>query len=172
VLDLAVTLALGGDCLADIALLCAEPELFGPVALDPTVSRRIDRLAHDPAAALRAINTARAAARARAWRLAGEHAPDHDIDAGNPLIIDVDATLVTAHSEKESAAPTFKLGFGHHPLWAFCEHGPAGSGEPLSHLLRPGNAGSNTAGVWHRTVVREPSDLLHLTLGQSQHRPA
>jgi hypothetical protein len=98
--------------------------------------------------------------------------PDHDIDAGNPLIIDVDATLVTAHSEKEGAAPTFKLGFGHHPLWAFCEHGPAGSGEPLSHLLRPGNAGSKTAGVWHRTVVREPSNLLHLTPGQSQHRPA
>jgi hypothetical protein len=94
---------------------------------------------------------------------------DHHIRC---LIIDVDATLETAHGEKEGAAPTFKLGFGHHPQWAFCEHGPAGSGEPLSHLLRPGNAGSNTAGVWHRTVVREPSNLLHLTPGQSQHRPA
>jgi hypothetical protein len=154
VLDLALTLALGGDCLADIAVLRAEPELFGLVASDPTVSRAIDRLAQDPVAALRAINSARAAARSRAWRLAGEHAPDHDIAPGSPLIIDVDATLVTAHSDKEGAAPTFKLGFGHHPLWAFCDHGPGGSGEPLSQLLRPGNAGSNTAED-HITVIRE-----------------
>jgi hypothetical protein len=69
-LDLAVTLALGGDCLADIAVLRAEPDLYGPVASDPTVSRAIDRLAQDATAALRAINTARAAARARAWALA------------------------------------------------------------------------------------------------------
>jgi hypothetical protein len=154
VLDLAVTLAVGGDCLADIAVLRAEPGLFGPVASDPTVSRAIDRLAEDPAAALRAINTARAAARARAWELAGGHAPDHDVDAGNPLTVDVDATLVTAHTDKEGAAPTFKRGFGHHPLWAFVDHGAAGTGEPLSVLLRPGNAGSNTAAD-HITVIRE-----------------
>jgi hypothetical protein len=154
VLDLAVTLAMGGDCLADIAVLRAEPDVYGPVGSDPTVSRAIARLADDPAAALRAINTARAAARARAWELAGEHAPDHDIDAGQPLIIDVDATLVTAHSDKEGAAPTFKKGFGHHPLWSFVDHGPTGTGEPLSVQLRPGNAGSNTAAD-HITVLRE-----------------
>jgi hypothetical protein len=34
--DLAIALALGGDCLADVALLRAEPGLFGPVASDPT----------------------------------------------------------------------------------------------------------------------------------------
>jgi hypothetical protein len=66
----------------------------------------------------------------------------------------VDATLVTAHSEKQGAAPTFKRGFGHHPLWAFVDHGPAGTGEPLSVLLRPGNAGSNTAAD-HITVLRQ-----------------
>jgi hypothetical protein len=33
-----------------------------------------------------------------------------------PLVIDVDATLATSHSEKESAAPTIKRGFGFHPL--------------------------------------------------------
>jgi hypothetical protein len=152
-LDLAMTLALGGDCLADIAVLRAEPGVYGPVASDPTVSRAVDRLAHD-AAALRGINTARAAARARAWELAGEHAPGHDIDAGQPLIIDVDATLVTSHSDKEGAAPTFKKGFGHHPLWSFVDHGAVGTGEPLSVLLRPGNAGSNTAAD-HITVIRE-----------------
>ena len=79
------------------------------------------------------------------WRLAGDHAPDHDTDAGSPLIIDLDATLVTAHSEKEHATPTFKRGYGFHPLCAFIDHGPAGTGEPLHLMLRPGNAGSNTA---------------------------
>ena len=79
------------------------------------MSRTIDRLARDAPRALAAINTARAAARARAWELAGAHAPDHQIDPGAPLIVDVDAKLVTAHSDKEGAAPTFNRGFGHHP---------------------------------------------------------
>ena len=143
--DLAVTLAVGGDCLADIALLRAEPGLFGLVASDPTVSRTVDALAADAPRALAAIGAARAAARMRAWELAGECAPDHGIDAGQPLVIDVDATLVTAHSDKEGAAPTFKRGSGHHPLWASADHRPEGTGAPLSVLLRPGNAGSNTA---------------------------
>ena len=73
--DLAVTLALGGDCLADIAMLRAEPALFGPVASDPVVSRLVTRLAGDAPRALKAIRAARAAARSRAWDLAGESAP-------------------------------------------------------------------------------------------------
>jgi hypothetical protein len=154
VLDLAVTLALGGDCLADIAVVRAEPGVYGPVASDPTVSRAIDRLAADAPRALAAISTARAAARARAWELAGERAPDCGIDAGAPLVIDVDATLVTAHLDKEGAAPTFKRGYGHHPLWAFVDHGRDGTGEPLAVLLRPGNAGSNTAAD-HIGVLRQ-----------------
>ena len=85
VLDLAVALAIGGDCLADIARLRAEPALFGRVASDPTVSRTIDRLAADPVAALRAINGARAVARTHAWALAGDRAPDHGVDAGAPV---------------------------------------------------------------------------------------
>jgi hypothetical protein len=152
--DLALTLAVGGDCLADIAVLRAEPGLYGRVASDPTVSRTVDRLAEDPIAALRAIGSARAAARAAAWRLAGGHAPDHGTDPCAPLVIDVDATLVTAHSDKEGAGPTFKRGYGHHPLWSFVDHGPDGTGEPLSVLLRPGNAGSNTAAD-HITVLRD-----------------
>jgi DDE family transposase len=128
-LDLAVSLAIGGDCLAYLAQLRTAPEIFGPVASDPTVSRLIDTLAADAPAALA---SARATARATAWSLAGEHAPDHDASAASPVVIDVDATLVTAHSEKESAAPTFKRGFGFHPLWAFVDHGPDGTGEPLA----------------------------------------
>jgi len=153
VLDLAVTLALGGDCLADIALLRAEPGVYGPVALDPTVSRTIDALAADAPTALAAIHTARAHARARVWSLAGAHAPDTGADAEHPVVIDLDAALVTAHSDKEHARPTFKRGFGFHPLWAFVDHGAAGTGEPLGFALRPGNAGSNTAAD-HIGVIR------------------
>jgi Transposase DDE domain group 1 len=154
VLDLAVGLAVGGDCLADVNLLRAEPQVFGPVASDPTVSRLVDTLAADVDRALAAIESARAQARARVWALAGAHAPDHDSDAASPLIIDLDATLVRSHSEKEQAAPTFKRGYGFHPLCAFLDHGPDGTGEPLHLLLRPGNAGSNTAAD-HIAVTRK-----------------
>jgi len=153
-LDLAVSVAVGGDCLADLALLREESGVFGAVASDPTVSRLIATLAEDAPKALAAINSARAACRATAWSRAGAHAPDHRMDAVHPLIIDLDASLVGAHSEKEHAAPTYKKGFGFHPLLAFCDHGPGGTGEPLSFLLRPGNAGSNTA-TDHITVIRD-----------------
>lgn len=73
--DLAAALALGGDCLADVAMLRAEPGLFGPVASDPVVSRLVARLARDAPRVLKAIRAARAAARARAWDLAGQAAP-------------------------------------------------------------------------------------------------
>jgi hypothetical protein len=153
-LDLAITLVLGGDALADIALLRSEPGLFGQVASDATVSRTITALAADAETSLAAIDRARAVARSRAWALAGTHAPDHDTDANSPLVIDLDATLVTAHSDKEQAAPTFKRGFGFHPLCAFVDHGPGGTGEPLVIRLRAGNAGSNTA-TDHITVVKQ-----------------
>jgi hypothetical protein len=154
VLDLAVALALGGDCLAHVAVLRAEPGVYGPVPSDPTVSRTVDALAADAPRALAAIAGARAAARKHVWSLAGKHAPDHATDADRPLIIDVDATLITAHSDKEQAKPTFKRGFGFHPLWAFLDHGPDGTGEPVAVVLRPGNAGSNTAAD-HLTVLRD-----------------
>jgi hypothetical protein len=142
VADLAVALALGGDCLADIGLLRAEPELFGPVASDPVVSRLVARLAADAPRALKAIRAARSGARERVWSLAGDAAPGA---GGRLLTMDIDATLVTAFSEKEQATPTWKKTFGFHPLTAFADHGAEGSGEPLAIVLRPGNAGSNTA---------------------------
>ena len=154
VLDLAVALAIGGDCLADVALLRAEPGVFGAVASDPTVSRLVTALAADAPKALAAIASARSQARAVAWAAAGDRAPDHGIDAEHPLVIDLDATLVTAHSDKEQAAPTFKRGYGFHPLCAFVDHGPVGTGEPLAIALRPGNAGSNTAAD-HKAVLAE-----------------
>jgi hypothetical protein len=159
VLDLAIAVALGGDCLADIGMLRAEPTVFGPVASDPTVSRTITTLAADAPKAVAAIRSARAAARAAAWDRAGQHAPDHGIDADHPLVIDLDATLLDAHSEKEHAAPTFKKGFGFHPLGSWVDHGLAGAGEPLVMQLRPGNAGSNTAAD-HKTVLAAALDQL------------
>jgi hypothetical protein len=138
VADLAIAVALGGDCAADVAVVRAQPEVFGAVASDPTVSRLIDRLAHDADRALAAIRAARADARARVWAAAGVPR-----QAGL-LVLDLDATLVTAHSEKEWAARTWKKGFGFHPLLAFVDHGDGGTGEPITGLLRRGNAGSNT----------------------------
>lgn len=138
--DMAIAVALGGDCAADIAIVRAQPDLFATVASDATVSRLITTLADDVDAALAAICTARATARQRVWRrqrpLPG---------AGNQATIDLDATLVTAHSDKEGAAPTFKSGYGFHPMLAFVDHGVHGSGEALAGLLRPGSAGSNSA---------------------------
>jgi hypothetical protein len=148
--DLAMALGLGGDCLADVAVLRAQPELAGPVASDPVISRLISALAADAPRALRAIRKARAAARERAWALAGERAPGAD---GSLIPVDLDATIVLAHSEKEKAAPTWKKTFGFHPLAAFADHGAAAGGEPLAIVLRPGNAGSNTAAE-HIEVTR------------------
>jgi hypothetical protein len=142
VADLAAAMALGGDCLADIAVLREQPALAGPVASDPVVSRLVSTLAQDGPRALKAIRAARAAARERAWALAGDAAPGAD---GGLVTIDLDATIVIAHSEKEQASPTWKRTFGHHPITAWADHGADGNGEPLAIVLRAGNAGSNTA---------------------------
>ena len=100
------------------------------------------------------ISRARRAARERAWTLAGDHSPAAQASAKAPLVIDLDATLINVHSEKEQAAPTFKRGFDYHPLCAFLDHGQRRTGEPLAIALRPGNAGSNTASD-HITVTRQ-----------------
>jgi hypothetical protein len=63
-------------------------------------------------------------------------------------VIDLDASIVVCHSDKEQAAPTFKKTFGYHPMLAFCDN----TGEFLAAALRRGNAGSNTAAD-HVTVL-------------------
>jgi hypothetical protein len=148
-LDVALAVALGGDCLADVGMLRAEPAVFGPVASDPTVSRLVDALAASGEKALAAIRSARAEVRELVWRLADREAPD----AGGTVTVDLDGVLVIAHSDKEDAAPTWKRTYGHHPLMGFVDHGPGGTGEPVAALLRPGNAGSNTAAD-HITATR------------------
>jgi hypothetical protein len=129
--DLAVMLADGGDALCDLGAVRDQEALFGPVASDATAYRLIERIAADPGA-LERIRAARAEARARAWRRGTRP---------RLIAIDLDATLLVAHSEKEGAAGNFKGGFGFHPMLAYLDS----SEEALAGLLRPGNAGANTA---------------------------
>lgn len=93
------------------------------------------------------VRAARAAARERAW--AAGAAPD----LRGLLQVDFDATITISHSEdKENAAKTWKKTFGHQPLLAFLDRPEVSGGEALGGLLRPGNAGSNTAAD-HITVL-------------------
>ena len=104
ILDLALMFPRGEDHLADVAVVRSQP--WSPRPRWPLIrrSRGPSQLAADATAALTGINTARAPVRRRAWPLAGDHARDHGADAGNPLIVDLDATLVRSHSDKNLAA--------------------------------------------------------------------
>jgi Transposase DDE domain group 1 len=128
--DLAVMLADGGDCLADLGAVRDQRALFGAVASGATAFRVIDQIASDPDG-LPWLRAAHARARARYWKLAGAPAR---------VTIDLDATLLTAHSDKEGAEATWKRGYGFHPMLAYCDQ----TGEALAGQLRPGNAGANT----------------------------
>jgi hypothetical protein len=138
--DVAVMLAGGGEAIADIDVLRHQEQLLGPVASAPTVWRA---LADVTPAALGRIATARARARRHVWSQLSALPPSRaaGTDLGQVVVLDVDATLVTAHSEKELAAPTFKGGFGYHPLAVWCDN----TTEMLAVSLRAGNAGANTA---------------------------
>ncbi len=129
--DLAVMLADGGDCLADLGAVGDQAALFGPTASTSTAFRVIDRIASTPGL-LDALRGAHARARGRVWELAG---------APSRLTIELDATLIAAHSDKEGAAGNFKGGYGFHPMLAYADE----TGEALAGELRPGNAGANTA---------------------------
>jgi DDE family transposase len=138
--DLAVMLAAGGEAIADIDTLRHQHDVFGPVASPPTVWRALDELTGP---ALRRVEKARAKTRRHVWAQLGTLPVSKvaDVDLGDLVVIDVDATLVTAHSEKEQAAATFKGGFGYHPIGVWCDN----TTELLAITLRPGNAGANTA---------------------------
>jgi hypothetical protein len=125
--DLAVMLADGGRCVSDLVALGSQPALFGEVASVSTARRVLLSIGEAELGRLRA---ARAQARARAW--AAGAAPAQ-------VILDFDATPITAHSDKELAAGHYKGGFGFHPLLATCGR------EVLAAILRPGNAGANNA---------------------------
>jgi hypothetical protein len=141
--SMAVAIALGATSMNDITVLAHQQQVFGAAPSDTTVRRTLELA--DPAT-LDKIARVRAAVRAHVWSLIAAR------PAGFPwlaiagkiltgwLVIDLDATLITAHSDKEGAAATFKMGYGFHPLGAWL----ANTAESLAMLLRPGNAGSNT----------------------------
>jgi nucleotide-binding universal stress UspA family protein len=140
-LDVALMLADGGEAIADLAVLRNQPDLFGPVASDPTAWRVLDALDE---AALAQLRAARARARELAWAQAAETDRFASSMVGGftipGFVLDLDATIVVCHSEKEQAAKTWKKSFGYHPLLCFLD----ATGEALAGILRPGNAGSNT----------------------------
>lgn len=136
VVDLATSLIDGGDCVSDLGALAEQSDLFGQVASPSTASRLLCALAEEELAAIRA---ARRAARERAWVLGARP---------QTITLDFDAQLLECHTEKEAAAAHRKGGFGFHPLHCFLDE----TGEHLAGLLRPGNAGSNTA-VDHVAVL-------------------
>jgi hypothetical protein len=126
--QVAVMLAAGGRCVADMAALRDQPALFGMVASNPTIWRTFDAVDPD---VLDALRTARASARAVVWRQRHRH---------GPMVLDVDASLVEIHSEhKQGAASHYKGGFGFHPMFCFSD-----DGEALAGMLRPGNAAANS----------------------------
>jgi hypothetical protein len=127
--DVAVMLADGGDCVTDLDAYRGQERLFGAKASE-TTTHRVLKSIDEPL--LGKIRAARAQARARAW------------DAGarpQTITLNIDATLVTAHSDKERAAGNYKHGYGFHPLGCWLDE----TGEALAAILRPGNAGANTA---------------------------
>ena len=149
--DMAVAVADGATTISDVAVLEHQPALFGPVASDSTCWRLLDRVDDS---VLAGVARARAAAREVAW---AQHAETRGrpypaaVVAGRELmglVLDLDASIVIAHSEKQEAAPTFKGTFGFHPMLAFCDN----TGEFLAGTLRRGNAGANTAAD-HITVL-------------------
>jgi DDE family transposase len=150
--SMAVAIALGAVSMSDIGLLAHLAPVLGASPSGPTVRRALE-LAGGTAMAGRAAR-ARAKARAHVRQLLGETPGGFPwlTIAGKTLagwlVIDMDATLVTARSPKEGAAPTWKMGFGFHPLGAWL----ANTRECLAMLLRPGNAGSNTFAD-HRDVL-------------------
>jgi hypothetical protein len=150
--SMAAVIALGATSMSDIGLLAHLAPVLGAAPSGPTIRRALD-LAGTPAM-LDRIARARARARAHAWTLIEGTAAGFPwlVIAGKTLagwvVIDMDATLVTAHSDKEKAAPTWKKGYGFHPLAAWCSN----TRECLAMLLRPGNAGSNTF-TDHRDVL-------------------
>ena len=154
--EVAVAIADAAVSITDAQTLADQLGLHGPVgsvASTPTIWRVLDKVANTPGM-LAKIRQARAQARDRAWlargeltgvELPGSRAAGKTI---SQVVIDLDATLVTAHSDKEGARGNFKGGFGYHSLGAWLDN----TGEAFAALLRPGNAGSNTAAD-HLTVV-------------------
>ncbi|GAA1495326.1 IS1380 family transposase [Paeniglutamicibacter kerguelensis] len=166
--SLAVMLAGGGEHVSDLDVLRNSPGLFGPVPSDATVSRFVARAADQPEAFAHGFSTLSHRLRSRIWAAAGKRNPAALATRLDPLVIDIDATLVTAHSEKENSAGTYKGGYGFAPMIASVDYGKDnGTGEILAAMLRPGNKGANSAKD-HITVLSEALGQLPDTMRDGQ----
>lgn len=122
----------GGEACTDIERLRAQAALFGNVGSDSTLYRTFRSITPQ---ALGGLWAAVGEVRARVW------AQTPVLAGGGRVVLDIDASLHQVHSENKTAtAPTYKGGFGFHPMYCFAD----ATGEALSVLLRPGNAGANT----------------------------
>ncbi|MGP9650514.1 transposase, partial [Glutamicibacter sp. AOP38-B1-38] len=161
---LALSLAAGGEQATDIDQLRAAPELFGSEASDATISRFMGRIKEQPEAFSYGFATMTRSLRSKVWNAAGPRNPAQLATAANPLIIDLDASLVHVHSEKENSAGTYKGGYGFSPMIAMADYGKAnGTGEVLAVQLRPGNRGANSAAshieVLGQALAQLPDDF-------------
>jgi len=151
--DVAVMIADGGEAIADIDVLRHQAPVLGAVASPATVWRTLDEITPGQ---VKKIAAARARTRRHVWALLAasqDGLPASKVagtDLGETVVLDVDATIVIAHSEKEQASPTFKKTFGFHPLGVWCDN----TEEFLAGMLRTGKAGSNTAAD-HITILAQ-----------------
>ena len=144
--SVAVMLAGGGEHVSDVDILRSSAGVFGEVASNATMSRFFQQAAAAPDVFEYGFATMTRELRSRVWEAAGDRNPALRATALNPLILDLDATLVTSHSDKEQAVGTYKGGYGFAPFVASVDYGAGnGGGEVLATLLRPGNAGANSA---------------------------
>jgi hypothetical protein len=142
----ASAIADGMTNISQAALLCgSRPSMFSRPSSPSTMRRALCSLGNELMTVR--LDQVMCQARTRAW-IAARFVPAS-------LTLDIDATLLTAHSEKQWAAPTYKGGFGTHPLIMFVDD----TNEPLAMMLRPGNAGSNTAAD-HCDVLMRSIDQL------------
>jgi hypothetical protein len=145
VTDVAVALAHGATNVAAATRMLADVEIVcGPAASSATAWRVFADL---DAAALARLAAARAAQRRTVWAALAARpqgfpwleVAGHTWDGW--IVLDVDASLIESHSDKQGAEPTFKKHiFGLHPIVVSV----ANTDEVLTVLLRKGNAGSNT----------------------------
>ena len=121
-IDVAVMLTDGGESISDIGALRHQSEVLGSVASAPTVWRTLDEVT---AGRRKKIQVARARTRRHVWSQLPGGVPASACagrDLGSTIVLDVDATIVVTHSEKENAAPTYKRTFGYHPIGVWCDN--------------------------------------------------
>lgn len=162
--SLAVMLAGGGEHVCDLEMLRSSDGVFGKVASNATMSRFFQQTAAAAEVFDYGFATMSRELRSRVWEASGDRSPALRATALDPLILDLDATLVTSHSDKEQAVGTYKGGYGFAPFVASIDYGAGyGTGEILAVLMRPGNAGANSADdhikVFTQAIAQFPDDF-------------